>query len=286
LAVNPERDERREARCEFVSLYFSLSQPATRFSQQIPPFMRLLDLTLPSPPENLALDEALLNDAECAALAGNESHDQFETLRIWESPEPVVVVGSSTRVAEEVKLDVCAADGVPVLRRVSGGTTIVAGPGCLMYAVVLSYRLRPALRSIDEAHRFALSAIVGALNQQLKNDSIIRAGTSDLAIGDRKFSGNALRCRRHFMLYHGTLLYNFPLALISKYQLLPSRQPDYRQQRDHDEFVMNLPLARDQIRAALGESFAAHEPLANIPQDWVQRLVAEKYTQAEWNNRL
>ena len=28
----------------------------------------------------------------------------------------------------------------------------MAGPGSLMYAVVLSYDLRPALRSLDEAH--------------------------------------------------------------------------------------------------------------------------------------
>jgi lipoate---protein ligase len=248
--------------------------------------MRLLALTLKTPEENLALDEALVNDAECAALAGNESHDQFETLRIWESPEPVIVVGSSTRVAEEVRLDACATDAVPVLRRVSGGTTIVAGPGCLMYAVVLSYRLRPALRSIDESHQFVLNSIVDSLNRQLKNGAAIRAGTSDLAIGDRKFSGNALRCRRHFMLYHGTLLYNFPLPLISKYQLLPARQPKYREQRSHDDFVMNLPLACESIRAALVDAFAARESGESIPNDWVERLVAEKYTQVEWNNRL
>jgi lipoate-protein ligase A len=155
-----------------------------------------------------------------------------------------------------------------------------------MYAVVLSYQLRPALRSIDQAHNFVLDAIVGALNRQLKDGAVIRAGTSDLAIGDRKVSGNALRCRRHFMLYHGTLLYDFPLPLIPKYQLLPSRQPKYRQQRNHDDFVMNLPLAGEQIRAALVEAFAARESCKSIPDDWVQRLVAEKYIQAEWNNRL
>ena len=248
--------------------------------------MRLLDLTLPAPPENIALDEALLNAAECAALDGIETHDQFETLRIWESPEPVVVVGSSTRVAEEVNLEACSADRVPVLRRVSGGTTIVAGPGCLMYAAVLSYKLRPALRSIDQAHRFVLDAIAGSLNQQLAGKPILRAGTSDLAIGDHKFSGNALRCRRHFLLYHGTLLYNFPLSLISKYQYLPSRQPDYRQQRSHDDFVMNLRLGRDQILAALIEAFMARELLERIPGDWVQKLVSEKYSQPDWNNRL
>jgi lipoate---protein ligase len=248
--------------------------------------MRLLDLTLPTPPENLALDEALLNEAECAAIDGIETHDQFETLRLWESPTTVVVAGSSTRVVEEVKLDVCAADNVPVLRRASGGTTIVAGSGCLMYGVVLSYKLRPHLKSIDQAHKFVLDSIAGALNQRIENRSVVRAGTSDLAIGNRKFSGNALRCRRHFLLYHGTVLYDFPLAQVTKYQHLPSRQPGYRQQRSHDEFLMNLPISREQIRSALSDAFAASELLDDWPRDCVNRLVAEKYSSAEWNDRL
>ena len=286
LAVNPEH-ALREPSCELrvVPIFISLnSQPSARNPSSIYAFTR--SHFAHAAGESCALTKRCLNAAECAALDGIESHDQFETLRTWESPEPVVVVGSSTRVADEVKLDACFTDRVPVLRRMSGGTTIVAGPGCLMYAVVLSYKLSPAVRSIDQAHNFVLDAIVGSLNRQLKNDSIIRAGTSDLAIGDRKCSGNALRCRRHFMLYHGTLLYDFPLPLISKYQLLPSRQPKYREQRSHDDFVMNLPLAREQIRAALVDAFAACESGGSIPNDWVKRLVGEKYTQAEWNNRL
>ncbi len=65
-----------------------------------------------------------------------------EILRLWESPQTMVIVGSSTRVADEVNLDACRRMRVPVLRRPSGGAPIVAGPGCLMYAVVLSYGLR------------------------------------------------------------------------------------------------------------------------------------------------
>ena len=55
--------------------------------------MRYLDLTLPTPAENLALDEALLEAAE-------QSGDPGETLRVWEPDEPMVVVGRSSRVAK------------------------------------------------------------------------------------------------------------------------------------------------------------------------------------------
>jgi lipoate-protein ligase A len=48
--------------------------------------MKLLDLTLPTPAENLALDEALLDAAEAGELPD-------EVLRLWEFPQAVVVIG-------------------------------------------------------------------------------------------------------------------------------------------------------------------------------------------------
>ena len=107
--------------------------------------MHRVELTLPTPAENVALDEALLDWAE-------EDGPEWEFLRIWESTEPMVVVGRSSRVEHEVDLDACSKRGIPVLRRSSGGAAIVAGPGCLMFAVVLSYQLRPDLRDIRCAH--------------------------------------------------------------------------------------------------------------------------------------
>ncbi len=67
--------------------------------------MRLLDVTLDSPEENLALDEALLAEADAAV-------EPLETLRFWEAREAVVVVGRNSRLAEEVNLEACRRRGV------------------------------------------------------------------------------------------------------------------------------------------------------------------------------
>jgi hypothetical protein len=98
--------------------------------------MQLLSLTLPTPAENVALDEALLDEAQAGAAEAGE------VLRLWEAPRPFVVIGRSSRIAEEVNL--AAASAWTVIRRCSGGAAVVAGPGCLMYAVVLSYERRIA----------------------------------------------------------------------------------------------------------------------------------------------
>jgi lipoate---protein ligase len=235
--------------------------------------MRYLNLTLPTAAENLALDEALLEEAE----AGGEP---VETLRLWEPRQPMVVVGRSSRFDAEVRLAVCRELDIPVLRRPSGGLAIVTGPGCLMYALVLSYQLRPQLRVLDHAHRWVLGTLTSAL--ATLRPGVECRGTSDLAIDGRKFSGNSVRCRRNHFLYHGTLLYDFPLSLIERCLAMPPRMPDYRDGRPHEGFVMNLGLRSEAIRQALIDSFDAREPCDAWPESRTAQLVAEKYSLPEW----
>src|SRR5712671_3433211 len=110
--------------------------------------MKLLDLTLPTPAENLACDEALLDACEEGATDG--------VLRFWESGEYFVVVGYSNKVRTEVNLPECERRGAPVLRRCSGGGTVVQGRGCLNYALVLKIPESGPLASLTETNRFIM----------------------------------------------------------------------------------------------------------------------------------
>jgi lipoate-protein ligase A len=236
--------------------------------------MKLLDLTLPTPAENLALDEALLDAAEAGELPD-------EVLRLWEPLQSLVVVGRSSRVAEEVDLAACRAANAPILRRASGGAAIVAGPGCLMYSVVLRYDRRQHLRLIDEAHRHVLGIVGAAVGSLIHG--VEQCGTSDLAIGNRKFSGNSLRCKREHLLYHGTLLYDFDLTLISKLLRIPPRMPEYRDGRPHETFVTNLKITREQLAKTLKHGFEAAQDLESWPYEETHRLAAERYSRDSWN---
>jgi lipoate-protein ligase A len=262
--------------------------------------MKLLDLTLDGAAENVALDNALVETAD-AQLATDSASDgrEFEILRLWEPARPVVVIGRSSRVAQEVDVEACHAAGATIVRRTSGGAAIVSGPGCMMYAVVLSYRRRPELRGIDVAHAFVLDRIVAALSQHAPG--VTRRGTSDLAIVEadsvdtagmeRKFSGNAMRCRRDFLLYHGTLLYDFRLDLAAKLLRTPPRQPEYRHGRSHTDFITNLPLTRETLRTAVVSAFSANEAATNEqasewPREETAKLAQEKYGTVDWTNLL
>jgi lipoate---protein ligase len=239
--------------------------------------MRYLDLTLPGLAENLALDEALLEEAELAP-------QPVETLRIWEAQQTAVILGRSSHIDVEVCGSFCRERGVPVLRRISGGAAVVVGPGCLMYGLVLDLRLRPQLRSIDQAHAQVLGTIAAALQRSVP-DLTLR-GICDLSIGEKKVSGNSVRSKREHLLYHGTLLYDFPLEMVGRCLAMPPRQPGYRQSRPHDTFVANLPLDATALRSALKAAWKADEPCLIWPLAATERLVAEKYSRREWNEQL
>lgn len=235
--------------------------------------MHCLQLTLPTPAENVALDDALVEAAEAGEFDRG-------VLRLWESPEYFVVLGRSSKPEVEVNLDACRREGVPILRRPSGGGTVLAGPGCLMYAVVLGYEALPHLRAVDAAHRFVLYRHAAAFTHQVPG--VVHAGISDLVITHPgsptlKISGNALRAKRNHFLYHGTLLYNFALERIGQLLADPTRAPAYREDRPHDEFVTNLPLSRHQVERTIIEAWNAHEELLDWPRVRVAELVATKY---------
>jgi lipoate-protein ligase A len=238
--------------------------------------MEMLDLTLPTVAENLALDEALLDELEC-----QESH--AEVLRLWEADCPAVVVGRSSRVHDELDAEYCQRRELPVLRRTSGGGAVVVGPGCLMYALVLDLERRPELRSVDQAHRYVLKTMQAGLNRL--GVAAQFCGTSDLACGAslRKISGNSLRLRQRALLYHGTLLYDADLELIERALRHPPRQPDYRRQRPHRQFLANLQIPAGDLRQALVAAWQPSGCRWHWPAHRVGQLVCERYSRPQWN---
>jgi lipoate-protein ligase A len=226
--------------------------------------------------EQVAIDEALLELAE--------STDEFpELIRIWEPSSPLVVIGRSSPIEIEVNLEYCSQHQIPVLRRCSGGQSIVTGPDCLMYAVLLDYRKRPQLRMLERAHEFVMTQMQAAI-ESIGVETTMQ-GTSDLTFNGKKFSGNALRCKKNWLVYHGTMLCGFDLETIFSCLRDPIRQPDYRAGRSHQEFLTNLPTTAEALGPAIVQQWQANQPVT-IPLDSVQELVTNKYETREWTYKV
>jgi lipoate-protein ligase A len=193
----------------------------------------------------------------------------------------VAVLGAGCRLAEEVDEAACQADGVPLLRRASGGGTVLWGRGCLLYSLVLNQESHPALADIRASYRHILQRVAQAVDLP----GITVAGISDLALGQRKFSGNAQQRKRRHLLHHGTLLYAFDLDAVARYLRQPPRQPDYRAGRDHQHFLMNLPLSAEQLKQRLRRAWAAEDGEVPWSEEAVRQLCEEKYALDEWTRR-
>jgi lipoate-protein ligase A len=75
----------------------------------------------------------------------------------------------------------------------------------------------------------------------------------------------------------------FDLALISRFLRMPSKQPDYRQERSHEKFLANLNLPAIEVKDALKKVWNATTELRDFPKSEIQKLAAEKYSTDGWN---
>jgi len=221
--------------------------------------MNLRDVSFPDPQENIAFDDVLFTLAE--------KHEAGEYLRFWESPELFVVLGRIGREEVDVNLQRTKEDHIPVLRRSSGGGTVLQGPGCLNYSLILLKQNHPDLNDIRKSYAWISAKIITALLQS-GVEAYFRP-TSDLATGlaEKKFSGNAQRRGKNYILHHGTILYNFDLELISRYLNMPHDIPEYRKHRPHTDFVTNIPIDPQVFKDQLAKSFFASELQAPDAQE-------------------
>lgn len=171
-------------------------------------------------------------------------------ISVWEAESPIVVIGRFGNEDRDIQGSACRADGVPVVRRVSGGGAVVLGAGCLSYSIVLPLDARRELLDVARSYELVLGTLIRALDV----DGLTVEGT-DIALEGRKVSGNAQRRGRRALLHHGTLLYDFDASLMERYLRIPSRAPTYRRSRSHADFVTNLPLDATTIRSRVVAAF-------------------------------
>jgi lipoate---protein ligase len=209
--------------------------------------MLFYDISFDRPSANLDFDDALFQAAEQGVCG--------EALRLWESPVHCAVLGRVSSMEEDLLTANCRQDGIAVLRRSSGGGTVLQGPGCLNFAFVLSKKIRPELNDLHRSYQQILLPVVEML-AALGIRAVFQP-VSDLALADslKKFSGNAQRRGRNYILHHGTLLYAFDLERMQRYLAFPRVVPAYRAGRGHCAFTVNLDVEAAALKQAFQRVF-------------------------------
>jgi lipoate-protein ligase A len=113
---------------------------------------------------------------------------------------------------------------------------VVLDPGNLVISVTLPL---PGLTGISRAYDDLTDWLIAGL-EEVGVSGVKRAGTSDLALDDRKVGGSCIYRIPGLLYYTTTLLITPDLDLVERWLRHPPREPDYRRGRPHREFMTGL----------------------------------------------
>jgi lipoate-protein ligase A len=208
-----------------------------------------MDLRPESASRGLALDEALLESVR----GGGEA-----MVRFWIA-ERAVIVGRSQRVTDEVDLAAAEQDGVPVLRRISGGGTVVHHPGNLNVSVLVA---DAAAGSVEQTF-VRLGSCVAVALRGMGIDARLEGSAVVSPLG--KLSGAAQAWRGPALLYHCTLLFQPDVVPMERY--LRAQRADYVPGR-----VPSRPRSIATLSEALHRRVTAEEVAAAVFSTLVRTL--------------
>lgn len=251
---------------------------------------RLLETGFNPAPFNMGLDEALLR-----AVASGES---LPTMRFYGWNPPAVSIGYFQGLREEIDTDACAAGGVDIVRRITGGGAVFHHHE-VTYSTVLPLSHPLARENILDSYRLLLSGIVAGLAGL--GISAEFSPINDISAGGRKISGNAQTRKLGCILQHGTILLDVEVDRMFSLLKVPQEKAKGKLIADIKSRVTSvrhcLPEAETKDFAslfartvsaleagyarALEIDFEPSEPTAH-ELDTAARLASEKFASSAW----
>ncbi len=159
--------------------------------------MLCIDNQNTKPQFNLAAEEYLLKNF------------QDDIFMLWRN-EPSIIIGKHQNALAEINVDYVKANGINVVRRMTGGGAVFHDLGNLNFTFIESYD-GEGKASMD--FRKYTQPILDIL-QNLGIDARFE-GRNDLTIEGKKFSGNAECIYKNRVLHHGTILFSAQLPDLS-----------------------------------------------------------------------
>jgi len=202
--------------------------------------------------------------------------------------EPSIIVGKHQNTTAEINTPWVFKNNIKVVRRLSGGGAVYHDKGNLNYCFIK----KGEKGNLVDFKKYTLPII-----NALKSLGIIAnlRGKSDLVIDNMKFSGNAEHLFHNKILHHGTLLFSTELSKLNNAIKADWSKFADRAVRSNRSTVTNiLPHLQKQltinefadiiIKTALSEidSVKKYE-LTTTDKKAINKLVAEKYSNREWN---
>ena len=235
--------------------------------------VRVIDTGVRFGRENVALDQALIESRN----AGRSP----ETIRFLRF-RPCALVGLHQMLSHEVRLEYCAANGIEVGRRITGGGGLYLDEGQTCWELVLD-RLALGTDLVQITARICTAAAAGLKCLGVPAEFRPR---NDIEVEGRKLSGTGGVIDGNTLFFQGTLLVDFdPLRMIEVLRI-PVEKLARRDLEDARRRVTSLRELlgrvppREEIHAALLEGFREHlglNPQWGVPTGDEERLARKLF---------
>ena len=176
---------------------------------------------------------------------------------VWQPDRTYLVLGQSNKAVTSLDMDAVLADQITVMKRPSGGETVILTPNTIVIAVSFATETLKNPR----AYFHTINESIMAVLAQHGVRNLLQKGISDIAIGEKKILGSSIYRKPKRVLYHAVLNIDEDISIIAKYIRHPAKEPDYRQGRSHAEFVTSLQaegyeINIENLMAEIRERFA------------------------------
>ena len=244
---------------------------------------RLLDSGLSEPAFTVAADEAIAL-ARAKGIVPN-------TLHFYRRDSPTVSLGYFQKIDKAIDLDFCRANGVRIVRRVTGGSAIYTDENQLIYGLAVDENSLPHEREM--AFRKVCSAIVTALATM--GIPAVHKPINDVLVSGRKISGSAQMRRRGIVLQHGTLVLKNDTAMMEGALRMDERKLSQRGLKPSTcvtslfEIMGKVPDI-EKVKASLVYGFEKEFDIHLESSDFtsqeaeiIDELIQKKYSRDVWN---
>ena len=247
---------------------------------------------------NMAIDEAMLLTQKAS---------RQPTLRIYDWLHPAFSFGYFQRISEEVDVSACGAHGIELVRRMTGGGTVIHGWD-VTYTIIVPHGSGMFPKDISAAYCAISDGLTSGL-QRLGVDAAYQiekpiAGNTpnicltnpaqyDTLLNGKKIAGVSQRRNQAGVMYQGYIALDLPTPDVL---VLASRQVSFDRVAAGKSTAINQcrsdPIRRQQLEDAIAVGF--HEMLgvqfveAELSPEEIETaesLAQTKYGCAEWNFR-
>lgn len=201
---------------------------------------------------------------------------------------PSIIIGKNQNTLEEVNKPYIDANGIKIVRRLSGGGAVYHDLGNLNFSFITA----DDGNSFHNFKKFT-QPIVDALNEMGIPAEL--SGRNDIHVGERKISGNAQFSQKGRMFSHGTLLLNSDIdevvnALrVSATKIASKGIKSIRSRVANINDFLPIPLTMEEFKNTILQAIFKEqgqvEEYVLDEEDWelIHQISNEKYQQWEWN---